>query len=148
MRDQWGEISPHFCKGVICSYVLKLEGDEHAPFYIYCGYSQDGEQRMLAHTGIRPQEQASFCRAHPPVELLSVRIHETVEEAVLCECMSYNLWAGKLGDHKRVRGGRMNGLEMPFPPRGWPRGEKKLRENKDDEQSPADERHRDAGPLR
>ena len=114
-------VSPHGCRGIICSYVLKLEGDEQHPFYIYCGYSCDAEKRMLAATGMRPEEQACFCRLHPPTELLSVRIHETEDEAVLAECMNFNLWAGKLGDWTRVRGGRMNGIHMPYPPRGWPR---------------------------
>ena len=115
---------PHHCKNKICSYVLKLEGDEHAPYYIYCGMTSDIEQRMLAQTGIRKNEQASFCKLHPPVDLLSVKIHESEEEAILAECANYNLWAGKLGDPERVRGGRINGLEMPFAPRGWPRDAK------------------------
>ena len=116
---------PHHSKGKCCSYVLRLEGDSNAEFYIYCGSSQDIELRMLAATGIREFEQAAFCRLHPPTELLSLRIHESMEEAVVCETANYNLWAGKLGDHTRVRGGRMNGINMPFPPRGWPRAEKK-----------------------
>ena len=121
-------LDPHHSKGKYVSYCLRLEGDEHAPFYVYCGSSQDIELRMLAATGIREFEQAAFCRLHPPVELLSLRIHESMEEAVVCETANYNLWAGKLGDHNRVRGGRMNGINMPYPPRGWPRGDKKCGE--------------------
>ena len=119
-------LDPHHSKGKYVSYCLRLEGDEHAPFYVYCGSSQDIELRMLAATGIREFEQAAFCRLHPPTELLSLRIHETMEEAVVCETANYNLWAGKLGDHERVRGGRMNGINMPFPPRGWPRESKSI----------------------
>ena len=124
---------PHHSKGKCCSYVLRLEGDASAPFFIYCGSSQDIELRMLAATGIREFEQAAFCRLHPPVELLSLRIHETMEEAVVCETANYNLWAGKLGDHERVRGGRMNGINMPYPPRGWPRGEKSIAKKENEE---------------
>ena len=130
-------LDPHHSKGKYVSYCLRLEGDEHAPFYVYCGSSQDIELRMLAATGIREFEQAAFCRLHPPTELLSLRIHETMEEAVVCETANYNLWAGKLGDHERVRGGRMNGINMPFPPRGWPRGEKSIAKKENEESTAA-----------
>ena len=126
-------LDPHHSKGKFVSYVLRLEGDEHAPFYIYCGSSQDIELRMLAATGIREYEQAAFCKLHPPIELLSLRLHESMEEAVVAECACYNLWAGKLGDHNRVRGGRMNGVHMPYPPRGWPRGEKSIVKKENEE---------------
>jgi len=126
-------LDPHHSKGKYVSYCLRLEGDEHAPFYVYCGSSQDIELRMLAATGIREFEQAAFGRLHPPVELLSLRIHETMEEAVVCETANYNLWSGKLGDHERVRGGRMNGINMPYPPRGWPRGEKSIAKKENEE---------------
>ena len=82
-------VSPHHCQGQICSYVLKLEGDEEADFYIYCGYTKDIEKRMLAHTGIREAEQATFCKLHPPVQLLSVCQHSSEAEAVLAECANY-----------------------------------------------------------
>ena len=39
----------HMTKGKIISYVLRLEGDDNNPFYIYCGMSQDMELRMLDH---------------------------------------------------------------------------------------------------
>ena len=126
-------LDPHHSKGKYVSYCLRLEGDEHAPFYVYCGSSQDIELRMLAATGIREFEQAALCRLHPPVELLSLRLHESMEEAVVCETANYNLWAGKLGDHNRVRGGRMNGINMPYPPRGWPRGEKSIAKKENEE---------------
>ena len=88
-------VSPHHCQGQICSYVLKLEGDEDADFYINCGYTKDIEKRMLAHTGIRAAEQATFCKLHPPVQLLSVCQHSSEAEAVLAECANYNLWVGE-----------------------------------------------------
>ena len=59
-------LDPHHSKGKYVSYCLRLEGDEHAPFYVYCGSSQDIELRMLAATGIREYEQAAFCKLHPP----------------------------------------------------------------------------------
>ena len=126
-------LDPHHSKGKYVSYVLRLEGDEHAPFYIYCGSSQDIELRMLAATGIREYEQAAFCKLHPPTELLSLRLHESMEEAVVAETALYNLWAGKLGDHNRARGGRMNGINMPYPPRGWPRGKESIAKKENEE---------------
>ena len=120
-------LSPHHCQGQICSYVLKLQGDEEADFYVYCGYTKDIEKRMLAHTGIREAEQAAFCKLHPPTQLLSVCQHSSEAEAVLAECANYNLWAGILRDPDSVRGGRINMCgKMPYPPRGWPRQKENL----------------------
>ena len=109
----------HKTRGKIISYVLKLEGDADHEFYIYCGMTNDGEKRMLQHTGIIPGG-AKWTALHPPVALLSVCIHDTKEEALAAECCNWNLWAGKLGDFDAVRGGRLNGVEpLRYPPRGW-----------------------------
>ena len=112
----------HKQKGTICSYCLKLEGDEENDYYVYVGWTKDLEKRMLEHTGVR-EGGAAFCKLHKPTEILSVKIHETEQEAILCEVANWNLWAGKLNDPNRVRGGRLNMTEkLPYPPRGWPRG--------------------------
>ena len=100
-----GEI--HKTKGKICSYVLRCDGDDVHPWYVYCGYTTDLEVRMLQHTGAAPGGSA-WCAAHPPNELLSVRLHQSQEEAMAAECGAFNLWAGKLKDYDRVRGGRLN----------------------------------------
>ena len=119
----------HRCKGLWVSYVLKCEGDDDAPYYIYVGVSQDVELRCLAHTGIRESEQPEWTRRHPVTDLLSVRVHENEQEAIVAEVALWNLWAGKLKDPQRVRGGRINCPgPMPYLPRGWPR-EKKKEEN-------------------
>ena len=111
----------HKTKGKICSYVLRCEGDR-----IYCGHTKDLEVRMLQHTGASPGG-AKFCLEYPPQEILSVKIHETIAEALAMECANFNLWAGKLGDPGRVRGGRINMPgPIPYPPRGWPRHDKNL----------------------
>ena len=78
---------------------------------------------MLAHTGVAPGG-SQWCALHKPVELLSILLHDSEEAAIMAECASYNLWSGRLkdeGGHNRVRGGRINGIDMPFAPRGWPR---------------------------
>ena len=111
----------HKTKGKICSYVLKLDGDTEHDYYIYCGYTRDVEFRMLQHTGVAPGG-AKWTAMHPPNEILSLRVHESSEEAMAAECANWNLWAGRLRNWDRVRGGRLNGLEpLKFPPRGWPR---------------------------
>ena len=112
----------HHQKNVICSCVLKLEGDDANPSYWYVGWTKDLEKRMLEHTGVR-EGGAAFCKLHKPTEILSVKIHETEQEAILCEVANWNLWAVKLNNFNRVRGGRLNMMEkLPYPPRGWPRG--------------------------
>ena len=65
----------HKQKGTICSYCLKLEGDEANDFYVYVGWTKDLEKRMLEHTGVR-EGGAAFCKLHKPTEILSVKIHE------------------------------------------------------------------------
>ena len=128
----------HRCRGLWVSYVLKCEGDEEAPYYIYVGVSQDVELRMLAHTGIREFEQAEFTKKHPVIDLLSVRVHENEQEAIVAEVALWNLWAGKLKDPQVVRGGRINAAgKIPYPPRGWPREKKKpaKEEKEENEQS-------------
>ena len=93
----------HKQKGTICSYCLKLEGDEENEYYVYVGWTTDLEKRMLEHTGIR-EGGASFCKLHKPIEILAVKIHESEQEAILCEVANWNLWAGRLNDPDRVRG--------------------------------------------
>ena len=101
-------------RGKICSNVLRCEGDR-----ICCGHTKDLEVRMLQHTGASPGG-AKFCLEYPPPEILSVKIHETVAEALAMECANFNLWAGKLKDYDKVRGGRLNGVEpLRQPIRGW-----------------------------
>ena len=76
---------------------------------------------MLEHTGVR-EGGAAFCKVHKPTENLSVKIHQTEEEAVLMEVANWNLWAGRLNNPNRVRGGRLNCVgDLPYLPRGWPR---------------------------
>ena len=107
----------HSCKGVRCAYVLRCSGGTRWPFTIYCGHTQDIEMRILDHA---MGNGSSFCREFPPQELLSVTTHETLEAAICAEVANCNLWYGKLGDYRRVKGGRLNMVhDPPFPPRGW-----------------------------
>ncbi len=75
----------HKTKGKIYSYVLKCDGDTEHPYYIYCGYTKDVEYRKLQHTSVA-SGGAKWTALHPPVELVSLRIHETPEEAMAAEC--------------------------------------------------------------
>ena len=74
---------------------------------------------MLQHTGAA-SGGAKFCLDHPPQEILSVKIHESVAEALAMECANFNLWCGKLKDFDKVRGGRLNGVDpLKHAIRGW-----------------------------
>ena len=111
----------HRTKGKICSYVLKCEGDENFPFYVYCGYTaKDLEKRMLQHSG-QISGGALFTKEHKPTgEILALCVHETEEEAMASECAFWNLWAGKLGNYDQIRGGRYNGVApLKYAPRCW-----------------------------
>ena len=77
-------------------------------------------------------------KKHPVIDLLSVRVHENEQEAIVAEVALWNLWAGKLKDPQVVRGGRINAAgKIPYPPRGWPREKKKpaKEEKEENEQS-------------
>ena len=80
----------HKTKGKICSYVHKLDGDSVHDFYIYCGMTKDAEYRMLQHAGAAPGG-AKWTALHPPNELLSLKVHETEEDAIAAECANWNL---------------------------------------------------------
>ena len=110
----------HHQKNVICSYVLRLEGDDAHPSYWYVGWTKDLEMRLLAHMGVR-EGGAEWTALHTPEKIESVTIHSSEAEAVLCEVATYNLWLGKVGPD-RVRGGRINCTgPLKYPPRGYPR---------------------------
>ena len=111
----------HKTKAKICSYVLKCAApaDSEKDAYYYVGMSEDLEKRMLQHTGAA-EGGAQFTSVYPPTELISVKIHETIEEAYAAECANWNLYAGILKDYDAVRGGRYNSiLPLRYPPRGW-----------------------------
>ena len=74
---------------------------------------------VATHTGAAPGG-SQWTALHPPTEILSIQIHETVEQAFACEAALWNLWAGNLKNHSRVRGGRYNSvMPLKYPPRGW-----------------------------
>ena len=109
----------HNAKGVICSYTIRCRGDSSEEFYIYCGYSSDIEVRILDHAR---GEGAGWCAVHEPEEILSCVICSSIQQAMVLEVANWNMWAGKLRDYDRVRGGRFNLVgPLPYPPRGWPR---------------------------
>ena len=109
----------HKSRGKIVSYVLKCDGDSEEDYYIYCGHTKDVERRMLQHQGIC-QGGSRWTALHKPHELVSIHLHDTQEEAMLAECANFNLWAGRLNNYDRVRGGRLNGTDkLKYAPRCW-----------------------------
>ena len=106
-------------RGTPCAYVIELEGDKVHPFYIYVGTTTDVQTRLAQHVGGIPGG-AKWTALHPPNELLSLKVHETEEDAVAAECANWNLWSGRLKNYDRVRGGRLNGTEpLKYPLRKW-----------------------------
>ena len=55
----------------------------------------------------------------PTGEILHIREHDSIRQAMLCEVALWNLWAGRIG-YDRVMGGRWNMPgDMPYPPKEW-----------------------------
>ena len=93
------------------------------------------EVKLQPSTTCPLEIQPEFARRHPVIDLISVRVHSNEQEALVAEVMLWNLWAGKLKDPQRVRGGRLNMAgPMPHLPRGWPRNLKKPAKEENDEQ--------------
>ena len=106
----------HKFRGSHVSYAIKTVGDDPCDaFCVYVGSTSDIEMRMMNHARGRG---AKFTQACPPTgEILHIREHDSIREALLAEVALWNLWAGKIG-YDRVRGGRWNMPgPMPFPPR-------------------------------
>ncbi len=80
----------HKFRGRHVSYALRCQGDIPR---IYVGSTSDIEQRFVDHGQGRA---AKFTKAHPPTgEILHIKEHETVREALLCELGLWSLFAGK-----------------------------------------------------
>ena len=105
----------HKFRGCHISYALKCEDYEEGGFRVYVGSTSDVETRFARHgAGLA----AKATKAWPPTgEILHIREHETLREAMLAEVGLWSLWAAKIG-HQKVRGGRWNMPgEMPRTPR-------------------------------
>ena len=104
----------HKFRGCHVSYALKCEDDEEG-FRVYVGSTSDIEGRFARHgAGLG----AKATQTWPPTgEILHIREHVTLREAMLAEVGLWSLWAGKIG-HQKVRGGRWNMPgDMPRTPR-------------------------------
>ena len=109
------------CTGRRARYArtLNLDGDEVHDSYYYTGVTNDLEYRVLQHTCVAPGG-SNWTAKHPTNEIMTIRIHETMEEAMAVVCANWNLWAGRLKDFDAVRGARLNGCDpLKLPPRGW-----------------------------
>ena len=114
----------HKFRGSFVSYVLPLEGDAENASYVYVGCTANVEHRMADHALGRG---AKWTRLHKPTgQIWHLQLHDTMLAAMCAEVALWNLWAGKLKNFNRCRGGRLNGVEpLRYPPRGWrePRSE-------------------------
>ena len=109
----------HKCKGKRIVYVLACEPCPETGNEIrYIGQTRDCEKRICQHCGIQ-NGGAKWTESHPPIDVLSVRVVETEEEAAAMEVMLFQLHAAKIG-YGFCRGARwnMNG-PMQRPPPGF-----------------------------
>ena len=106
-------------KGTHCGYALRLQGDANAPEYYYVGSTSDIQTRIAQHTGAIPGG-AKWTALHPPVAIESVVPCQSAFQAACTELGMWGLYAGRMRDYDKVRGGKfcMCGA-LRFPPTGW-----------------------------
>ena len=100
-------------------YVLQCEPCPETGNEIrYVGVTRDCERRTAQHCGMK-SGGAKWREEHSHIDVLSVRICETEEEAAVMETMLYQLHAAKIG-YQFMRGGRWNMVnKMLRPPPGF-----------------------------
>ena len=109
----------HKCRGKIVVYVLLCEPCPETGNEIrYVGVSKDCERRTAQHCGVQPGG-AKWTAEHVPIDIISVRIVDSDEEAAVMECMLFTLHAAKIG-YNFMCGGRWNMVaKMLHPPPGF-----------------------------
>ena len=97
----------HNLKGRIIVYCLELEPDSEGRPYRYVGSTSSCERRCAEHMGVANGKGASWCASHKPIDIISVRVCNTQEEAAAMEVMLTSLHQATIG-YQQVRGGRWN----------------------------------------
>ena len=96
----------HQMRGKLVVYVLALEPDSEGREFRYVGTTQNLERRMAEHTGVK-KGGAAWCAKHKPVDIISVKVCQTTEEAAAMEVMLCSMHQAQIG-YQQVRGGRWN----------------------------------------
>ena len=107
----------HNLKGRIIVYCLELEPDSEGRPYRYVGSTTSCERRCAEHMGVANGKGASWCASHKPIDIVSVRICNTQEEAAAMEVMLTSLHQATSG-YQQVRGGEVEhepGYEKEAP---------------------------------
>ena len=77
----------HNLKGKIVVYCLECEPDAEGRPFRYVGCTTNCERRMAEHMGMK-EGGAAWCKSHKPVDVISVRVCNTKEEAAVMETMN------------------------------------------------------------
>ena len=96
----------HQLRGKYIVYVLALEPDEDGKPRRYVGSSANVERRMAEHLGVKGGG-AAWCKKYKPIDVISVRVVDSKEEAAAMEVMLVSLHMADVGI-QACRGGRWN----------------------------------------
>ena len=94
----------HQLRGKIIVYVLALQPGEDGKPRRYVGSSSNVERRMAEHTGMK-SGGAAFCKKFKPIDVISVKVVDSAEEAAAMEVMLCSLHMAETGA-QYTRGGR------------------------------------------
>ena len=96
----------HNLRGKHVVYVLALQPGEDGQPRRYVGSTTNCERRMAEHTGVK-SGGAAWCKKYKPIDVISVRIVDSKEEAAVMEVMLCSLHMAEIGA-QNCRGGRWN----------------------------------------
>ena len=96
----------HQLPGKYIVYVLALQPDEDGKPRRYVGSSANVERRMAEHLGVK-SGGAAWCKKYKPIDVLTVRVVDSKEEAAAMEVMLVSLHMADIGI-QACRGGRWN----------------------------------------
>ena len=96
----------HQLKGKLIVYVLALQPGEDGRPRRYVGSTTNTERRTAEHLGMKTGG-AAWCRKYKPIDVISVRVVDTKEEAAAMEVMLTQIHMEQVGI-QHCRGGRWN----------------------------------------
>ena len=96
----------HQCKGKHVVYVLELQPGEDGKRRRYVGSTTNVERRTAEHLGVKTGG-AAWCKKYKPIDVISVRVVDSKEEAAVMEVMLCSIHMAECGP-QAVRGGRWN----------------------------------------
>ena len=96
----------HQLKGKHIVYVLELQPGEDGKKRRYVGSTTNVERRTAEHLGVK-SGGAAWCKKYKPIDVISVRIVDSKEEAAAMEVMLCAIHMAECGINQ-CRGGRWN----------------------------------------